>query len=139
MKKKVLFIFIILLVIVLVAILIKKNQDEQYWLNYSPLSVKIENRISGEVKSLKSPSEIEKLLTEIKSIRYTSNKAEETWGLGYSIFIEYEDLIVNYYFATSTHLFIVVNDENWREYIIEPKENSIYLQLKDSFKNTNNN
>jgi len=56
-------------------------------------------------------------------------------GLGYSITVEYEDLTINYYFATSTHLFITLNDESWREYVIESNENSIYDQLRERFSN----
>lgn len=122
-----------LIIITLIIILAAKAQEKQYILNDSPISIELENRISGEVMTLSSPAEIEQILTELKNIKYTSKEVEETWGLGYSITIEYEDLTVNYYFATSTHLFITLNDKSWREYVIEPNENSIYDQLRERF------
>jgi len=133
MKKQVMYLVITILIINFVILLVKNNQEKQYWLSDLPLSIELENRISGEVKTLNSPTEIEQILTELKNIKYTSKEAEETWGLGYSITLEYEDLTVNYYFATSTHLFITLNAESWREYVIEPNENSIYDQLRERF------
>ncbi len=132
MKKQVIYL-VIISIIIFVILLIKNNQEKQYWLNNTPIFIELENRISGEVLTLSSPTDIEQILNELKNIKYTSKEVEETWGLGYSITIEYEDLIVNYYFATSTHLFITLNDESWREYVIEPNENSIYDQLRERF------
>lgn len=138
MKKRILYLFVIIIFIILIMSLVKMNQDDHYWLDDYPISIELENRISGEVLMLNSPSEFQPLLTELKNIKYKKNKAEETWGLGYSITLIYENLNVNYYFATSTHLFITLNDENWREYVIESNENSIYSQLRDRFNQNKN-
>lgn len=134
MKKRILYYLFIGITIAFIVILIKRNSEEQYWLKEELISMEIENKITGEKKNITTLSEIEQVLSALKSINYTSNKPEETWGLGYSIKIKYDKISVEYYFATSTHLIVSINDKKWREYLIEPNINSIYTQLQNSFR-----
>ena len=134
MKRKFVFWLLLFIVVVIFTIFYINNSNKQFWLNDKPIEVQIENRISGDRRIVSQQIAIDEIISSIKKIECINQKPEETWGLGYSVLIYYDNINIEYYFATSTHLFISKNDVPWREYLIEVQDESVYKKIQEMFK-----
>lgn len=96
-----------------------KTANNQYWLNQTVIKMTLVNRISEFSIEVKDSNQLSEILSLLKRISFINRKPEETYGLGYSVILRYDNLKVEYYFATPEHMYITINADPFKEFLID--------------------